>query len=223
MKYSLQRIALILLLLILLPSCALVDKLGFDTYDYMSEPIIGTLDADGEEAHAVENLLSILIMDSPDLPYFDNMSGAIRLYRDAVLTNMLHVEYSKYSGNIPLIERAERAYPEYHITQIIPADDFEATMYRCFGGDIMISNKDSNRFKYLSKVNAYIATVSTDESNLVADVTYISETEKTYHTHFQVVSQSDSSIRSEEYFALIIKRADGSYYIKKLLDVSQDS
>ena len=212
-----RRWILLPLCLLLFTSCALADQLGFDTYDYMSDPVTGTLETDGETADAMRELLAVLITDSTELPCFENMSGAIREYRDAVLTYMLRAEYAKYSGNTPLIERAEKAYPEYNVTQIIPADDFEATMYRCFGGDVMISHKDGSRFKYLSKVGAYIATVSPEDSGLEAEILSLDETEKTYRVRFRVVSKDDGAAASEEYFALIIKRDDGTYYIKKLL------
>lgn len=200
-----------------LTSCQLADQLGFDTYDYMSETVLSTHDAESETAAELEEFLQILITDSPYLATFENMNDAIRLYRDAVLTYMLDTGYSKYSGNTELIEKAEKEYPEYNITQIIPESEFEATMYRCFGGDVMLTHKDGERFKYLSKVGAYISPVIPADSGLTADITALSETEKTYRVRFKVVGEE---ISSDEYFALVIKREDGTLYIKKLLEGS---
>ena len=211
------RILCLCAILFGLTSCQLMDALGFDTYDYMSEKVITTHPADSELSEELEELLSMLITDSPYLTTFENMSDAIRYYRDAVLTRMLETGYSKYSGNTALIEKAERAYPEYSITQIIPESEFEATMYRCFGGDVMLNHKDGARFKYLPKVSAYISMVVPVASGLKPEITKLSETDQTYRVHFHV---TDGEIRSDDYFALIIKREDGTLYIKKLLEGS---
>ncbi|MBQ3859350.1 MAG: hypothetical protein II779_02405, partial [Clostridia bacterium] len=130
------RLFMIPLILALLSSCTLLDKLGFDTYDYMGESVLRSLPADGEESVLLTDLLSMLITDSDTLPTFTNMGDAIREYRDTVLTYMLSVGYLQYSANTALIEKTERAYPEYHITQVIPESEFESVMYRIFGGDV---------------------------------------------------------------------------------------
>ncbi|MBR4896185.1 MAG: hypothetical protein IKZ41_07145 [Clostridia bacterium] len=205
-------------LCVLLASCALLDRLGFDTYDYMSEPVLRSAPADGEEAAALEDLLDMLITDSEQLPTFERMGDAIREYRDAVLTWMLKSNYMKYSGNTALIQKAEQAYPEYHITQIIPEGEFEATMYRCFGGDVKITHKNGDRFYYLPKVNAYISPVMPEDSGLRAHIVSLDETNRTWRIRFQVLPEGGKADRDTvTYFALVIKREDGTLYIKKLL------
>lgn len=217
------HILITILLLLVLTSCTLADriadKLGFDTYDYMGETVNTVHPTDGELSEDVEDILEILVTDSTILPTFDNMGDAIKAYNDAVLTHMLETGYSKYSGNVDLISKAIAAYPEYSITQIIPQAEYEATMYQYFGGDVKITHRDGERFKYLSKVSAYISPVAPTESGLHPDVTYLAETDKTYRVKFRVVTE-DESMDSPEYFALIIKRDDGTHYIKKLLDGS---
>ena len=48
--------AVLVLCSLMLVSCAsLLDKLGFDTYDYMSAPILSTHPADGETADMLED------------------------------------------------------------------------------------------------------------------------------------------------------------------------
>lgn len=214
---KIKRGIALILCLCSLTSCQLADKLGFDTYDYMSEAVITTYENDSEKAAELEEFLQILITDSSVLKTFDNMNDAIKEYRDAVLTYMLDTGYSKYSGNTELITKAAQEYPEYNITQIIPEREFEATMYRYFGGNVMITHKDGARFKYLSKVGAYISPVTPTSSGLTADITSLSETDKTYRVKFKV---SSKEITSDEYFALIIKRDDGTLYIKKLAESS---
>ncbi len=212
-----KKVVICFLCAFILSSCGIAQKLGFDTYDYMSESVIDTHDTEGNTAEILSELLGILITDSTELATFDNMNDAIKEYRDAVLTYMLEANYLKYSGNTEMIARAVKEYPEYNITQIIPQGEFEATMYRYFGGNVKITHRDGSKFKYLSKVGAYISPVIPSESNLTTDITHIGETEKTYRVKFRVISDES---KSEEYFALIIKRDDSTMYIKKLLKAS---
>lgn len=209
-----SRLTAALLCLLLLTSCTILDKLGFDTYDYMSENVLRTHEAEGETAVMLEDVLNILVTDSPELIPFEYMGDAIKAYRDAVLDYMLETGYSKYSGNTALMSEAAEKYPEYSITQLIPEREFEATMYRYFGGDVMITHGDGSRFKYLEKVGAYVSAVPMSDSGYRAEITAVSETEKTYRVWFFVGSEN---VRSDDYFALIIKRDDGTLYIKKLL------
>ncbi len=217
---KLRRIFALLLLTGMLTSCGLLDRLGFDTYDYMSESVTKTHDASGETAVMLEELLMVLVTDSPVLPTFESMADAITFYRDAVLEHLLAGDYAKYSGNAKLIERAMKEYPEYQITQVIPELEFESMMYRCFGGDVMISHEDGNKFRYLPDAAVYIPMLAVTDSGYTADVTSLAETEKTYRVRFKVISEPDengNTTASEEYFALVIKREDGTLYIKKLL------
>lgn len=230
-KRNRRRIGKILAVALLLEvgsltSCGLLDRLGFDTYDYMSETVTQTHDAgsDTDVLLELENLLQILVTDSPVLTTFDNMGTAIDAYRDAVLEYLLTSDYAKYSGNTTLIERAMKEYPEYQITQVIPETEFEATMYRCFGGDVMISHENGNKFRYLPDVGVYIPMMATMDSGLCADITSLAETEKTYRVRFKVKSEPEEDgtvTESAEYFALVIKREDGTLYVKKLLPGSE--
>ena len=103
---------------------------------------------------------------------------------------------------------------------MIPELEFESTMYRCFGGDVMITHQDGSKFRYLSGVGVYIPMISFADSGYTADITSLAETEKTYRVRFKVKSEPDETgnvTESEEYFALVIKREDETLYIKKLL------
>ncbi len=210
----LGSLGLMLMMLFSLFGCStlttLLDKLGFDTYDYSSETVHTTHDPTGELAQTLCEMLRIL---TPELVEFDSMGEAIAAYRDPVLTHMLETEYARYSGNMELIAEAAQSYPEYQITQIIPAADFEATMYRYFGGSVKISHKDGQLFRYLKKVEAYISPSAPAPDNCVISILTIAETMKTYRVRF-TVTQGD--VTSSPYFALIIKRDDGTTYFKQL-------
>ena len=216
--------ASVLFLMILMTSCSpfggIAEKLGFDIYDYMGEKVLNVLPADGSEAEMAEDVLKILVTDSLHLETFDSTEDAIALYSDSVLQYMLADGFAKYSGNSELIEKASEQYPGYVITVIIPQSDFEATMYRYFGGDVKIMHGDTARFTYLSRAGAYTTSLMPHGERFSPSVTYIAETERTYRVRFVVRDLKDPSSVSGEYFALIIKRGDGTYYIKKLLDGS---
>ena len=191
----------------------IVDRLGFDTYDYMSETVHTTHAPDSDTAVELSKMIRIL---TPTLTEFDSMREAISAYRDTVLTYMLESEYARYSGNVALIEEAVKAYPEYQVTQIIPASDFESTMYRYFGGTVKIPHKDGYRFRYLKKVEAYISPTAPAQNTDKVDILTVAETDKTYQVTFTV---TEGDIVSPEYFVLIIKREDGTLYFKELKKV----
>ncbi|MBQ7599917.1 MAG: hypothetical protein IJU57_04485 [Clostridia bacterium] len=210
-------------LVIFLGSCSLYDqlaeKLGYDTYDYLNEKVTAVLSPEGEEAGICRDVIRVLITGSGYLKTFENMGEAIEYYSDSVLTYMLENSYSKYSGNSELLKKAAEQYPELGITVLIPVSEYENTMYRFFGGDVKIINRDREKFMYLSRINAYTTMFQPEFSNLKADIIYISETERTYRVRFRAVAADEwDGIVYPEYFALIIKRNDGTYYIKKLLE-----
>ncbi len=212
MKRKLQRIAALFILSGMLSSCTLLDNLGFDTYDYMGESVTATYDGESETAAMLLPLIDILITDSINLPLFDNMGDAIGLYRDAVLRHMLETEYARYSGNTALIEKASAVYPELQITQIIPADDFEATMYQYFGGNVKLNHESGEVFTYLKKVEGYICDMIPKATGITPEILSVDETEKTYRIRFRCVAED----AEETYHALIIKREDGTLYFKRL-------
>jgi hypothetical protein len=228
MKRYIKIICLVLIMLetaALFSSCGIydkvADKLGFDTYDYMSEKVTAVLPTEGSDAEICRDVIKVLISNSGYLSTFDNMAEAIDLYSDSVLTYMLETAYSKYSGNSELLKKAAEQYPELGITVIIPASEYENTMYRFFGGDVKIINKDRDKFTYLSKINAYTTMFHPEFSNLKADIIYLAETERTYRVRFRAVAAEEwDGMVYPEYFALIIKREDGTYYIKKLYEGS---
>ncbi len=219
-----KRLVLLLITVsVLLTSCSFFDgvaeKLGFDTYDYMGEKVISVLPNDGDEAETARDVLSVIVSNSGVLETFDNMAEGVKLYSDTVLGYMIATEYGKYSGNTDLINKAAKEYPEYGATLLIPQKDYEAMMYRYFGGDVKITNGDTTRFKYMSRINAYSATVLPEQGKYSPKIIHISETERTYRVRFKLVNpELEEELTDPEYFALIIKRTDGTYYIKKLLN-----
>lgn len=164
-----KKSVLLFLPLILFSSCGARDflsTLGFDTHDYEGEEILETYGADNEKAEALLEMLKILTICSPILEPFEGAREAMEFYRDSVLNYMLNTDYSKYTGNITLLDQVQEAYPQIQIAAIIPAEDFENTVYTYFGGKQKIKNVTSTLFVYLEKVGVY-TTVTGPQENIV--------------------------------------------------------
>lgn len=213
-KKSLWLCLLVLANVFCVCGCAenLLYTLGFDTSDYSSEKVTGSHASDSDVGEMLSAMLYILAGDTT-MPEFSSMSQAVSEYRDAVLSYMLENEYARYSGNSALIEQATQEYPEYQITQLIPATELETTMYRYFGGSAKIAHRDTGRFRYLSKVNAYVATAAFVPVVREVHISAIEETENTFRVYFSV---QWNETMSPAYRAIVMKRKDGTYYFKEL-------
>jgi hypothetical protein len=217
MKKLRRAVSALLMLAIcaMLCSCAtesLLSNLGFDTHDYASEPTLTVCDADSETGQSIAAMLRILYVDSPYLTSFKGVGDAVELYKDSVLNYMVSYDYAKYTGT-SLIDEASKAYPHMTITTMIPAEDFENTMYTYFGGSEKIINSNGRIFSYLDKVDGYTPVTKPQTTRVVTEIRSIEETENTYRVVF--VNRLDDEI-SPEYFTVIIKRDDGTAYFSVL-------
>lgn len=210
--------ALICALLLSLSGCSgtffasFFSMLGFDTYDYYGEEVIATLPPDSEEVAELTSLISMITMDTPELTAFSGAREAVSIYRDEILNSLLSASYSKYTGNIALLDKASAEYPQYVIMTIIPQEDFEYAVYKCFGGNEKITHADGSLFRYLPKVRAYTSVGQPQENCVKVEAVSCEETKSTFRLRFKC-TVGDST---ENYFALIIKRDDGTRYIKSL-------
>ncbi len=215
-KYALSTVTVVLCLL-LLSSCALGDALlgalGFDTHDYENEAVIATHDADSEAVAALCEMVKMLSVNNPTVPEFENTGDAVFECRDAVLNYMVCTSFAKYTGNPDLINEAAAAYPELQLITVIPAEDYEDTVYTYFGGNTKLTHKSATLFTYLDKVGSYTALTVPVEYEVTINVLSCEETENTYRFTFQ---NSLGEVSSPVYKALIIKREDGSCYFKNL-------
>ena len=206
-----------------LSSCSLSDTfltlLGFDTYDYEGEEVIGYPDIDGDEVSSLCEMIKILSVNTPFLPEFDNAADAVSVCRDSILNYMLCTSFSKYSGNPELIQETKKEYPTLQIISVIPCEDFENCVYTYFGGNVKLSHKSSELFRYLEKDDAYTAVSVPIESSVVTNVISCEKTERTYRLRF---TNTLGDITSPEYYAFIIRREDGSCYFKSLTATSNE-
>lgn len=193
--------------------------LGFDTHDYLGEAIIATHEADSAIALELAEMTRLLTFAAPDIPSFEGAPDAAEKCRDAILNYMLNANYSKYTGNIALLDDAAAEYPRYHITTIIPAEDFAATVYRYFGGNEAIGHKDGSMFKYLSKLEAYTSVGQPLPNTMEIQILSCEETRHTYR--FTFINHLDS-LQSSTYQALIIKRTDNTLYFKSVDKVTDN-
>ncbi len=191
---------------------SVMTMLGFDMNDYENEAAIHFPDKDDEIYGEIEGIISILIYDSVYLSTFETTRDAASGNVDAILNYMLKTSYSAYSGNSALLKEAEELYPQYHITTLIPKADYESYVYRYFGGGSSVQHASSARFTFLTKLNAYTTTGQPVTSEVEVDVTSCVETTHTYRVAFTLSKGSEEV----DYTAMIMKREDGTLYMKHL-------
>lgn len=213
-----KRIKYILCLFLccgLLSSCGVANeffaKLGFDTHDYEGEEVIATYEADSEKAEQLSEMILTLTVNSTDIPEFHDTKEGISLCRESLLNYMLVNNYSKYTGNLALLDSAAAEYPHLKISTVIPADDFENEAYRYFGGKQKVVNQSGTLFTYLDKIESYTTVAEPSENEMTVKVISIEETANTFRFRFKC---SVNETESDEYMALIIKRSDESCYFK---------
>lgn len=221
-KKSVFRRSLLLLLtvcMLSLTACGegLMATLGFDTHDYYGEKVLTVHEADGEIARSLAEMTRTLTVTSPILTPFRGAKEAADACRDAVLGQMLGENYARYAGNPALLKKAEEAYPGMQISILIPADDFESVIYATFGGSEKIINKTGDLFVYLDRVRAYTTALPPVESDVEITVLSCEETARTYRLRFY---NTLGDVTSPTYFALLIKREDGSLYFASLSEVT---
>lgn len=220
-KKNIVIVVFLFIYLFTLSSCGareFLSTLGFDTHDYEGEELVETYGADSEKAEELTDMLEILTINTPILVPFDGAKEAMEFYRDSVLNYMLNKDYSKYTGNITLMDQVRDAYPQMQISAIIPAEDFENTVYTYFGGKQKIKNITSTLFVYLEKVSAYITVAQPQENIIQYNIQKIEETQNTYRIYFTCSLYDEIS---PMYKTLIIKREDGNAYFRYLKEYEE--
>lgn len=180
--------------------------------NYSVEEVTGVVLADSDTFAMLSEMLGMLTFDSAEIPEFDNMKDAIGLFRDSVLNYMSGTSYAKYAGNSALIEKVNEKYPGLNVIEVIPADDFESVMYRYFGGSVKITHAGGRIFRYLDAADAYIPVTAPINGGVDMTLKEVLETENTYRLTF-TCSTDEFAV---DYYALVIKRDDGSCYFSAL-------
>ena len=222
-KQHARRLGLTILLLalssVLLVSCMagpnalwIRGLFGLDVNDYFSEAPLRQLQPDGATASLLSNMVGIIVSDSIRLTPFSGTGEAVRIYRDAILNDMLRDDYSRYTGNRQAIEDVSRTNPYLSTATLIAKEDFENVVFRYFGGT-SVSHKSGDAFSYLSRAGYYTSPLQAREC--VAEVTILElyETEHTFRMQFILTANGENS---DVYTAVFVKRNDGSCYWKAL-------
>lgn len=183
---------------------------------YAEEETKRTLMTDGDESETLCEMMRMLTVNSPIMPEFDNIGEAMEKCRDSVLYYMLTKNYGKYTGDIERLDAAVAEYPQMQITNLIPAREFEETVYTAFGGTRKISNESGRLFVYLDRVAAYTSVTMLDEDPISIDVIELAETENTYRMRLRC---SAGDVTSPEYRAIFVRRDDGTAYFHSVEEV----
>ena len=212
-------ILLLVLLSVLLVSCVagpsalwLRGLFGLDVNDYFSEAPLRQLQPDGAAAAMLSNMVTIIVSDNIHLSPFSGTGEAVRLYRDAILNDMLRDDYSHYTGNRQSLDDVSRAYPYFSAATLISKKDFENVVFRFFGGTT-VSHKSGDAFSYLTRAGYYTSPLQARECTTEVNILELYETEHTYRMQFTLTANGETS---ESYTADFVKRNDGSCYWKAL-------
>ncbi len=197
-------------------SCAVYDILGIDTHDYAAEVKIADVSEDSAVYIELLEIIPIMVQNSPYLHEFNTPSKAAEQYRNGVLCFLLSRNFAKYNANVELINETKAEYPTYELTTVIPAVDFEGAVYRYFGGTSSVSNRSTELFTYLERVDAYVSVGIGVDNSADIDIAEFYETENTYRCTFTC---SMNNVTSPSYHLLIMKREDGTFYIKSLTEL----
>ena len=189
---------------------------GVDAANYAAEPSERVLTVDCEQSAELCDMVEILISDGVTLRPFRSTSQAVRQYRDCILNDMLRDHYALYTGNADALAKLNNAYPNHAMLTLIPETDFENAVYRYFGGS-NVSHKSGEVFEYLSRADAYTAPVQAWEAQAELAVLKLEETAHTYRMTF-TLTDGDASA---DYFAVFVKRDDGSCYFYSLETLSK--
>ncbi len=222
-KQNTRRLGLTILLLllssVLLVSCMagpnalwIRGLFGLDVNDYFSEAPLRQLQPDGTTAALLCNMVTIIVSDSTNLTPFSGTNEAVRIYRDAILNDMLRDDYSRYTGNREALDAVARAYPYLSAATLISKNDFENVVFRFFGGT-SVSHRDGNAFSYLTRAGYYTSPLQARECTAQVEILELYETEHTYRMQFILTANGETS---DVYTAVFVKRDDGSCYWKAL-------
>lgn len=206
------KITLITLAVLLLAALISCGKSG-DTDKYENETITGSAANRPEVVSALSEKITALTVDSIDMPTFSDMETAVSLCRDSVLNYLLTTKYSRFSGNTSVLTEAAKQYPSMNITCAVGGRDLEGELYNLFNRGGNIRQGDTERFKYLSKIEAYVPAVQPQACTYSLDIVSIDETENTYRMTFYCMRGDEVS---PEYLAIFVKRKGTDCYIKSL-------
>lgn len=205
---KLISVVLALLLLVALTACG-----SSDWSSYLAEETVSSVEEGSDVWVCISDMLRSLSIDSAVLPEFDSEIEASRLFRDSTLNYMCCKNYRKYAGNGDILDDIEISGVGGEVIAAVPANEFEALMYKHFGGRVKMNHKSTSLFNYLKDENVYVPVTAPIDGGYDLDVSSIEETENTYRVSFTCTAGEYYA----DYFALLVKRDDGSCYFSLLM------
>ena len=193
------------------------SMLGIDDHDYLSEPEISEPDIQSEEIKALADTAKILAYGKEIVP-FSSFADAADGYVDTVLNYLASVFYSKYSSDKALLQRFSEDYPDLSLSILIPRDDYENTVYRCFGGSRKAVVRSTAIYTYLSKTDAFMLVGQIPVYDVSVRVLNAVETENTYRLS---VNFSRDGQNTGVYDLIFRKRAGDDAYIWRVTKSSR--
>ncbi len=228
-----KRLACLLAALSLfLSSCALYDGaaslLGFDRKNYAKQEISYYIDLNGndDDDEDEKKLLKCLVDEAEYLLYgdsvtcFDGKSSPSGDYRDALLDGMASKYYTKYSADGEMFSSLAENYPGLNVSIMIPAEDYENTVYRIFGGYEKVVHSSTSRYTYLEKINAYLLIGKQTEKTVNVRPLSVGVTNDTYRMTAEFY-RNDAFLG--EYTVVFLKRDDKEPYIRSLTQAENRS
>ncbi|MBR5446867.1 MAG: hypothetical protein IKV40_00425 [Clostridia bacterium] len=184
-----------------------------DWSSYLAEDTVSHVEEGSDPWREIEDMLHALSVDSANLPEFDSEREAIELFRDSTLNYMCCKSYRKYAGHSDKLSAIETEVVGGEAIAAIPAAEFESLMYKYFGGKVKLTHKSTDLFNYMKEEKVYVPVTAPVVGGYDVKVTSVEETENTYRVSFECTADEFSA----EYFALLIKREDGSKYFSLLM------
>lgn len=209
----------VLIFVLLLSSCSVGEMIptGMNN-EYLNESVIGSASENTAVISELSNIIGALTLDSVRLPEFSDISTAISKCSDSLLNHLLTTNYSRFSGNTAVKEAAEK-YPELGINAAIGASEYEGALYKYFNHGGNIRHSDTARFRYMTKIEAYVPAVQSVANSFSLEIVSIDETPNTYRMTFYCIRGNEVS---PEYNAVFVKREKGGCYIASVRAVASE-
>lgn len=209
--------AFLAIALIALSSCSAGGIIPSGEKDYSNETVIGSASGNTAVVTELSQIIYALTIDSIKLPEFSDTASAISKCGDSLLNHLLTTNYSRFSGSTEVLKKAAEEYPHLGITAAIGTGDYEGALYKYFNHGGNIRHSDTSRFRYLSKIKAYIPAVQAMANSFSLDIVAIDETPSTYRMTFYCTEGDEVS---PEYYAVFVKRDKGGCYIQSVRTVA---
>ncbi len=209
----LKKLLSVILLAVMLAtvfSCKGEDIIGTSENAFLGESVTGSAIDDSAVVTELSGIIYSLTIGSTALPEFGAPSEALSKCGDSLLNHLLTTNYSRFSGNTETLKKAAEKFPQLSIAAAIGKEDYEGALYKYFNHGGNIRHGDTERFRYLSKIGAYVPAVKEIANSFELDIISIDETENTYRMTFYC---KENEQISAEYFALFVKRENKGCYI----------